>query len=273
MMRDPMKALPMQKIILFLALAGFAVFAGAQTPVKPVTTKPAASKTAALKPAAAKSKPATTQSQPTVSAQAITRSQARAAAEATAQLQAQAIAQAAASAQTQASLPSPASIQPAATAALRVGSPAIPVLAALPALAAAPDKNVKTTAPMATSLASEHMAIADRVHQGLMPCELGASVRIEADAAKPGYFHLQGKGFRYHMRPVTTTTGAIRLEDDKAGAVWLQLANKSMLMDQNKGRRVADECAHPTQTAYAHGMKTSPPPSLFDTTGMGRPKD
>lgn len=121
-----------------------------------------------------------------------------------------------------------------------------------------------------TPMGPDELAIADRVHKGQLPCELGASVRLEADASQPGYFYLHGKGFRYRMHPVATTTGAIRLEDRKAGAVWLQLANKSMLMDQNKGRRLADECANAEQVAFAENMKTNPPPSLIDTTGMGR---
>jgi hypothetical protein len=121
-----------------------------------------------------------------------------------------------------------------------------------------------------THLGSDELAIAERVHKGQMPCELGASVRVEADVHEPGYFDVRGKGFHYRMHPVSTSTGAIRLEDQKAGAVWLQLANKSMLMDQNKGRRIADECAHPEQVAFAQDMKNNPPPKLFDTTGMGR---
>ena len=121
-----------------------------------------------------------------------------------------------------------------------------------------------------TPMGPDELAIADRVHKGQLPCELGATVRLEADASQPGYFYLHGKGFRYRMHPVATTTGAIRLEDRKAGAVWLQLANKSMLMDQNKGRRLADECANAEQVAFAENMKTNPPPSLIDTTGMGR---
>lgn len=130
-----------------------------------------------------------------------------------------------------------------------------------------------TTPVVASDTVSQDLAIAQQIHQGLMPCEMGASVRVEADAAAPGFFHVQGKGFRYRMYPVRTTTGALRLEDKKAGAVWLQLANKSMLMDQKKGRRVADECAHPEQVAYSQDMKTNPPPSLFDKTGMGRSND
>ena len=141
-----------------------------------------------------------------------------------------------------------------------------PLMPVAPGLAA-------TTPVVASDTVSQDLAIAQQIHQGLMPCEMGASVRVEADVAAPGFFHVQGKGFRYRMYPVRTTTGALRLEDKKAGAVWLQLANKSMLMDQKKGRRVADECAHPEQVAYSQDMKTNPPPSLFDKTGMGRSND
>ena len=128
----------------------------------------------------------------------------------------------------------------------------------------------RSAPPEEERVSAESLDIAQRVHVGKMPCELGASVVVAHDAAAPGYFHLQGKGFRYRMKAVGTTTGAIRLEDAKAGAVWLQLANKSMLMDQKKGRRMADECAHPDQVAFAQEMIKNPPPSLIDTTGMGR---
>jgi hypothetical protein len=141
----------------------------------------------------------------------------------------------------------------------------------------APVKEAKTKSPKKaarmvpdTLMGPDELAIAERVHQGQLPCELGATVRLEADASQPGYFYLHGKGFRYRMHPVATSTGVIRLEDRKAGAVWLQLANKSMLMDQNKGRRLVDECASAEQLDFAENMKTNPPPSLMDTTGMGR---
>lgn len=130
--------------------------------------------------------------------------------------------------------------------------------------------------PMASAISAviqPELAIAQHIHQGLMRCELGASVQVEADASRPGYFNVQGKGFRYRMSPVPTSTGALRLEDKKAGAVWLQLANKSMLMDQKKGRRMADECAHPEQVAFVQATQNLPPTELFDTTGMGRPLD
>ena len=135
---------------------------------------------------------------------------------------------------------------------------------------AKPNQKSEASKPVAaaaeTALAPQELSIAERVHVGHLPCELGASVRMTADANSPGYFNLQGKGYKYRMRPVTTSTGAIRLEDEKAGAVWLQLANKSMLMDQKNGRRLADECAHPDQVAFANDMKVNPPPALIDVS-------
>lgn len=114
------------------------------------------------------------------------------------------------------------------------------------------------------ALSPEELAIAERVHVGRIPCELGAVVNISADAATPGYFHVEGKGFKYRMTPVATSTGAVRLEDQKAGAVWLQIANKSMLMNQKLGQRMADECMSPEQVVVAEAIKKAPPPSVFD---------
>ena len=128
------------------------------------------------------------------------------------------------------------------------------------------DKRNAVAKPVDAPLAAQELSIAERVHVGHLPCELGASIRMTADAHTPGYFDLQGKGYKYRMRPVATSTGAIRLEDQKAGAVWLQLANKSMLMDQKNGRRLADECAHPDQVAVANDMKINPPPALIDVS-------
>ncbi|MGH8832086.1 MAG: hypothetical protein ACREXV_13500 [Polaromonas sp.] len=114
------------------------------------------------------------------------------------------------------------------------------------------------------ALTPAELAIAERVHVGKLPCELGASVTLAADAKAPGYFDVQGKNFKYRMFPVATTTGAIRLEDQKAGAVWLQLANKSMLMNQKLGIRLADECMSPSQVAVAEALKLNPPASVLD---------
>lgn len=132
--------------------------------------------------------------------------------------------------------------------------------------------NLKTTAKNVAAgieaaeaaMTPAELSIAERVHVGRLPCELGASVNLTQDDKAPGYFDMVGKNFKYRMFPVATTTGAIRLEDQKAGAVWLQLANKSMLMNQKLGIRLADECMSPAQVAMAEVLKRNPPPSVLD---------
>ncbi len=114
------------------------------------------------------------------------------------------------------------------------------------------------------ALSPAELAIADRVHTGRMPCELGAFVTVTAEPATPGHFHVEGKGFKYFMSPVATTTGTVRLEDQKGGAVWLQIANKSMLMNQKAGQRLADECMSPEQQLVAEAIKKNPPVSVLE---------
>ncbi|GGH50256.1 hypothetical protein GCM10010975_03070 [Comamonas phosphati] len=126
--------------------------------------------------------------------------------------------------------------------------------AAATAVAAVPD----------VPLSTEDLAVSERVFKGHIPCELGAYVNVAADSANPGYFFVDGRGFKYHMSPVKTTTGTVRLEDKAAGAVWLQIANKSMLMNQKAGQRLADECMSPEQQQVAEAIKKNPPPSLLD---------
>ena len=114
------------------------------------------------------------------------------------------------------------------------------------------------------ALTPEELAIAERVHVGRIPCELGAYVTVTAEPASPGHFHVEGKGFKYFMAPVATTTGTVRLEDQKGGAVWLQIANKSMLMNQKLGQRLADECMSPQQVVVAEAIKKNPPVSVLE---------
>ncbi|EHL21694.1 MULTISPECIES: hypothetical protein [unclassified Acidovorax] len=114
------------------------------------------------------------------------------------------------------------------------------------------------------ALSPDELAIAERVHVGRIPCELGAFVTVSPEPASPGHFHIEGKGFKYFMAPVATTTGTVRLEDKKGGAVWLQIANKSMLMNQKLGQRLADECMSPEQIIVAEAIKKNPPVSVLE---------
>ena len=108
------------------------------------------------------------------------------------------------------------------------------------------------------------------VHTGRMVCELGNSVTVTPDPQQPSRFVVQMKKYTYLMTPVETTTGAVRLEDAQAGAMWLQLPNKSMLMNSKLGQRMADECQSDHQVAVAQRMKLDPPPSLLDQPTLAK---
>ena len=118
------------------------------------------------------------------------------------------------------------------------------------------DPNVKLT--------DADLAIAKKVYVGVIPCELGASVTITPSEKRPGFFLVQTKGARFSMHPVEARTGAIRLEDPRRGALWIQLGNKSMLMSQKLGTRLADECMSPAQITLADELKKNPIPGLLD---------
>ena len=100
---------------------------------------------------------------------------------------------------------------------------------------------------------------AGTVFTGTMRCELGSAVTITQDPARPTMYQVSnGKGLTYTMHQVPTTTGVVRLEDRANGATWLQLGNKSMLMDQKRGERVADGCQNPQQAARDRELQQRP---------------
>ncbi len=122
------------------------------------------------------------------------------------------------------------------------------LLLAAPLAHASKPKAKKEAAPVALAdLSEEQLANAERVFTGLSACEFNQSVDVEPHAAKKGYFDVAFKGKKYVLAPEPTTTGAVRLEDKKNGIVWIQIANKSMLMNAKVGQRLIDNCVHPNQ--------------------------
>ena len=113
-------------------------------------------------------------------------------------------------------------------------------------------------------LAPDELEIAKKVHVGDIPCELGATVHITPHKKRTGFFIVRAGVQRFRMQPVASRTGAIRLEDPRAGAMWLQLGNKSMLMSQKMGRRLADDCKAPDQAVLDAHLKNNPLPSLLE---------
>lgn len=128
-------------------------------------------------------------------------------------------------------------------------------------------KAVEANTPVQTlseRLTDAELEISKTIQTGRIQCELGADVTVSADEKNPGFFHVVAGKQRYYMHPVESRTGAVRMEDNRAGAMWLQLGNKSMLMNQKLGQRVADECVTPAQREFALQMKSSNQPGLLD---------
>jgi len=139
-------------------------------------------------------------------------------------------------------------------------------------LAPSAQKAVEEATPIdddpSIKLTEADLEMAKSVYVGEIPCELGASVKV-TPMKREGFFLVTTKGHRFAMHPVESRTGAIRLEDPRRGAMWLQLGNKSMLMSQKIGQRLADECQSPAQLTYAETLKTNPLPSILEPLPSG----
>ena len=116
-------------------------------------------------------------------------------------------------------------------------------------------------------LTDAELQIAQQIYTGTFPCEQGEQVRVTADEDHPGFFTVTTGKLRYYMHPVESRTGAIRMEDSRRSAVWLQLGSKSMLMDQQAGQRVADNCEAQAQRDYVAQTRGQPQRQLLDSSG------
>jgi len=128
---------------------------------------------------------------------------------------------------------------------------AVGVSIAAPLSVSANEKAAKPVAKPAAQqvavLSQDQLSTADRVLLGQSRCEFDQSVNVAAVPNQKGWFNVEFKGKSYLMAPESTTTGAVRLEDKKNGMMWLQIANKSMLMNSKIGQRMVDNCVHPKQ--------------------------
>ena len=116
-------------------------------------------------------------------------------------------------------------------------------------------------------ISDAQLAVADRVLTGDAACEFNQSVSVNPIADRPGHFRVGYKKAVYTMVPEETTTGAVRLEDKKAGVVWLQIPAKSMLMNAKIGQRMVDACLHPEQRAAVNAVAAAG--QAQESTGTG----
>jgi hypothetical protein len=108
-------------------------------------------------------------------------------------------------------------------------------------------KSVQTVTPSAkiVDATPEQLEAATRVYVGRSDCEFGQHVTVTPHPDHAGYFNVTLASKTWMVKPVVSPTGALRMEDVRGQMLYLQIADKSMLMNTALGYRVADNCVHP----------------------------
>jgi len=126
---------------------------------------------------------------------------------------------------------------------------------------------VKPAGPAPLAEASpEQLAAAQQTYMGHYDCEFKQSVEITPNAKHAGYIDVAFLKQVFTMKPVLSSTGALRLEDVTGRTLMVQIANKSMLLDVSAGRRMVDECIHPQQRAAIEAARAA---SAVPAGGLG----
>ena len=131
--------------------------------------------------------------------------------------------------------------------------------AAKPAHKAAKKPAVKAAvaAYLPPAAGPEQIDAAERVYYGAYECEFNQSIHIAADPKYPAYVDVKHLKAQYLMKPVLSSTGAVRLEDTRGETLMVQIANKSMLLNVKTGQRVVDDCVSPSQRELIAAAKAA----------------
>jgi len=116
---------------------------------------------------------------------------------------------------------------------------------AAPKKAAAAKKAVEPPPP--AEAGPEQIDAAGRVYYGTYDCEFKQTIDIVASPKYPSYVDVKHGKVDYLMKPVLSSTGAVRLEDVRGETLMVQIASKSMLLNVKTAQRLVDDCVSPKQ--------------------------
>jgi len=102
-----------------------------------------------------------------------------------------------------------------------------------------------------TAADEQQLAAAKEVLLGESGCEFNQKIQVDANAQHPGYVDMSFNKKKYTLKPVLSSTGAVRLEDVRSEALMIQIASKTMVMNQKTGQRLVDNCVHPDQSTVS----------------------
>ena len=89
---------------------------------------------------------------------------------------------------------------------------------------------------------------------GSIHCADKVSVTIGESKAHHGQYDVMIGKAHYVAARIPTESGAVKLEDKHHGIVWLQMSNKSMLLNEKLAKRLATDCQSEAQKAVQKAM-------------------
>ena len=135
--------------------------------------------------------------------------------------------------------------------ALACGFAAAPVAAADAAKPVATSKAAKKPAAVVAApvpdAQPDQVKAAELVFYGVYDCEFSQTVNITQSAKHSAYVDVKHGKRDWLMKPVLSSTGAIRLEDVHGETLMVQIAAKSMLLNVKTAQRIVDDCVSPKQ--------------------------
>ena len=124
--------------------------------------------------------------------------------------------------------------------------PAKPVKAA-----AKPAQSAPAPVPTLAVADQEQQLAASLAYYGAYDCEFKQTLSVTKHQVE-GYVVVTFSTKAYTMKPVRSSTGALRLEEIGNGPMLMvQIPTKSMLMDTVRGRRIVDACVSEVQAKEA----------------------
>jgi hypothetical protein len=93
----------------------------------------------------------------------------------------------------------------------------------------------------------DQVKAAELVFYGPYDCEFQQTVHITQSQKYSGYVDVKHGAKAWLMKPVLSSTGAIRLEDVRGETLMVQIASKSMLLNVRSAQRIVDDCVSPKQ--------------------------
>lgn len=92
------------------------------------------------------------------------------------------------------------------------------------------------------SVPVEHGQLQLQLASGVYRCEFGRSVKVQRDARNANLIEVSWEGRQRTLLRYDSASGLPRYEDRQNGLLWIDLPWKSVLMDVNTGRPLANEC-------------------------------